>query len=563
MPQTIKAEQRILRDIFGGDYQFIIPPYQRPYSWEERQVDELFDDLDTAINRDFRNIEDMPPYFLGSIVLIKESETNTKADVVDGQQRLTTLTILFSVLRALSDEEEKGLINRYVLTVADKYAGTKEGFRLRLRDQDRAFFEKYIQKGGSIEELLNQDTANLPEDSQRHICENTRSLWNKLGSYSQRRRNLLMQFLVQRCYLVVVSASDRDSAYRIFSVMNARGLDLSPTDILKAEIIGSIPESDRKNYNTKWERIEGDLGRDDFRDLFAHIRMMYVKDKQRETLNREFKDHVLKEFEGKESKFIDDVLLPYSEAYEIISKANYLSSENAEDVNKYLRHLIRLDNNNWMPPAIALFHKHKSDRKGLFKFARDLERLAYALFIRRANINERIGRYARVLESIEEDQDLFVGDSPLQLRMDEKKDVRDRLDEPIYTVTRVRMPLLLRLDSLLAGEGATHNRPVISIEHVLPQTPQQSSQWIKWFPDEGEREYWVHRLANLVLLSRRRNISASNYDFDHKKKKYFGEGNVAPFPLTIEVQQEPEWTPKVLERRQRYLCETLAKEWRL
>lgn len=238
-----------------------------------------------------------------------------------------------------------------------------------------------------------------------------------------------------------------------------------------------------------------------------------------------------------------------------------MSTETAEGVNKYLRHLIRLDNDNWMPPAIAFFHKHKSDREGLSKFARDLERLAYALFILRANINARIGRYARVLKSIEEGQDLFVGDSPLQLSLIEKKDVKSRLNEPIYTVPRIPKPLLLRLDSLLAGEGATYDHPVISIEHVLPQTPKQGSQWMKSFPDEDDREYWVHRLANLVLLSRRRNISASNYDFDQKKKKYFGEGSVAPFPLTIEVLREDKWTPKVLEQRQRYLCETLAKEW--
>lgn len=567
MPQTIEAEHRILGKVFGGDYSFIIPPYQRPYSWTEEQVSELFDDLDTAINHNFENIEDIPPYFLGSVVLIKKSKTDTKADVVDGQQRLTTLTILFSVLRTLTDEEKrKNEIDEYILTKANELAGRAEGFRLRLRPQDSQFFEEHIQKHDGIKKLLNGGTAEF-FDSQKRIYENAKFLQDKFRSYTPERRHLLMQFLIQRCFLVVVSTSDSDSAYRIFSVMNTRGLDLSPTDILKADITSSIPNDDHQEYyTTRWEEIEDHLGRDKFQDLFTHIRMIHMKSKQRGTLNKEFKDHVLKGFAKRPSKFIDDVLLPYSEAYKVVSKENHSSTENAEDVNKYLQCLKRLDNDSWMPSAILFFHKHKNDKEELLKFTRDLERLAYALFIRRANINERIGRYARVLESIEESQDLFVSDSPLQLSLDEKEDFKNRLNEPIYTVPRITKPLLLRLDSILAKakEGAIYPHQFISVEHVLPQTPGQDSRWMKSFPDEGEREYWVHRLANLVLLSHRRNISASNGDFDQKKEKYCPEeGDVGLFALTVQALRKPEWTPEVLEQRQRYLCETLAKEWRL
>ena len=120
-------------------------------------------------------------------------------------------------------------------------------------------------------------------------------------------------FLVQRCYLVVVTASDQDSAYRIFSVMNDRGLDLSPTDILKADVIGAMPETNRADYTSRWEETEEDLGREGFKDLFAHIRMVYVKSKARRNLNKEFRDGVLEKVDGHE--FINEVLRPYAEAY--------------------------------------------------------------------------------------------------------------------------------------------------------------------------------------------------------------------------------------------------------
>lgn len=88
-------------------------------------------------------------------------------------------------------------------------------------------------------------------------------------------------FLHQRCFLVVVSASDKASAYRIFSVMNDRGMDLEPTDILKADIIGALPKDQEKHYTELWEGLKKDLGRDCFADLFGHIRMLHRKAKAR------------------------------------------------------------------------------------------------------------------------------------------------------------------------------------------------------------------------------------------------------------------------------------------
>ena len=137
--------------------------------------------------------------------------------------------------------------------------------------------------------------------------------------------------------------------------------------------------------------------------------------------------------------------------------------------------------------------------------------------------------------------------SSLQMK---KKAIVRALDGPVYTLPRVPQPLLLRLDSLSADEGARYHHSVISIEHVLPQNPDTESQWCRWFPDDEERAQWTHRLANLVLLSRRKNAAASNWDFETKKSRYFQHDRVAPFALTTQVLTESEWTPEVLERRQ-------------
>ncbi|MBI5162755.1 MAG: HNH endonuclease [Magnetospirillum sp.] len=285
--------------------------------------------------------------------------------------------------------------------------------------------------------------------------------------------------------------------------MNSRGLDLSPTDILKAEIIGELPDPEKPRYTDVWEEIEADLGRESFLELFAHIRMIFVKAKARQSLTQDFRAGITNAIEPR--AFIDTVLTPLSGAYEVVSNAAYEAATLADQVNAYLRYLNRLDNTDWVPPAISFVSRHGKDPVRLLALIRDLERLAYAMFIVRANVNERISRYADVLRAIEKGDDLTAEASPLQLSAAQKAQVLDALDGPIYPLLRVRMPLLLRLDSLLADGGAIYDHRIISIEHVLPQTPPDGSTWLEWFPEGEMREHWVHRLANLLLLSHQKN----------------------------------------------------------
>ena len=267
MPETIEAKELQLVSIFDDDYRFEIPAYQRPYSWTTEQTGELLDDLLYALGH-VENVSDAAPYFLGSIVIIKNG-LEPLAQIVDGQQRITTLTILFCVLRELAaSEKDKIDWHSYVCEPGRESADIPEHFRLAVRERDRQFFQDNIQQMGRLSDLVEHPPANL-SDSQKRMLENTKDLLNSLKKYDEKRRKTLVKFLVQRCYLVVVATSDQNSAYRIFSVLNSRGLDLSPTDILKADIIGALPEEIRSRYTTIWEEIEEDLGRDRFRDLLS------------------------------------------------------------------------------------------------------------------------------------------------------------------------------------------------------------------------------------------------------------------------------------------------------
>lgn len=563
MPQ-INAKEHALSHVFCDDYSFRVPDYQRPYAWTEKETGELLEDILSELDADGGRGEGGPSYFLGSIVLMKELG-KPDSDIVDGQQRLTTLTMLLSVLRDLSsDSHDKENIDRRICKRGDKFSGIEDGYRLTLRERDRMFFQDNIQARDCIANFVNKSSPTKFSDSQLRLFQNTQWLWKALEGKPQVQRDRLMTFLLQNTYLVVVTASNLDSAYRMFSVMNARGLDLSPTDILKAKIIGGVPVSDQPDYTDKWEGIEEELGRDRFERLFSHVRMIYAKDKLRKSLIEEFQEHVLNSCGDRE--FIDGILEPYSEHYVSISDAAYESPdpETCKKINSLLRYLGRVDHLEWIAPAMAFLRRHSGNGESVLQFVRDLERLVYALFICRSNINRRYRRYAEIIDAIQRDADLFEDGGALQLTFEEKKEVRVAINGPIYLQPRVVRPLLLRLNDLRT-DGAIHDYgKTISVEHVLPQNPNRDSEWLRWFPNLDDRSRWTNSVANLVLLSRKKNTQARNYEFDKKKETYFSSKNgVTTFALTVEVLKESVWTPEVLDRRQKELCATLIKEWRL
>ncbi|MCB1470103.1 MAG: DUF262 domain-containing protein [Rhizobiaceae bacterium] len=550
--EPIKAGQERLSRVFSDEFAFSIPTYQRPYAWEQEQAQALLDDILASLEDAIATKEPVT-YFLGSIVLIKQPGS-PDAKVVDGQQRLTTLTILLSVLRDLSGLEASIKRHAYICEEGDPDKGTKSRYRLTLRKRDEEFFRDTVQIKGA--------TDTLPEskgltDSRLRIVENATLFRERLTKMSAEQRDRLMAFLLQRCYLVVIAVSNVDVAHRVFTVLNARGLDLTPADILKADLLDRVDEKEEKDYSDNWEALEEQLGRERFSELFQHIRMIYQRDKPRERLEVGFKRFVT-DF-GNHQHFMKNVLQPLGSTFALLTSPRAFSALHGEEAARRLRFLSKLDNNDWLPVALKFFAHSKPSLDDAADFMRRLETLGYFLFVTRADLNERIRRYAAVLTDL-------VGDGwkgkSIVLSKDDKANFRRHLDGPIYQVTRIRLPLLLRLDAELSSGGATYAHSGVSVEHVLPQNPAAGSQWLSDFPDEPARIAWTHRLANLLLLTVRKNAQASNWDFQTKKKLYFtANGGVSPFVLTTQVLGEDHWTPELLEARQLSLLAKLYDTW--
>jgi uncharacterized protein with ParB-like and HNH nuclease domain len=253
--KKLEAHEMRLSTVFSSDYEFAIPNYQRPYTWGVEQATQLLEDLYDAVDR---NPDE--PYFLGSVVLVKESDV-PYAQVIDGQQRLTTLAILLAVLRELSDDgEERDNLDSLIWEPGNLLQDLASRPRLRLRERDEDFFRKYVQDRGGID-VLKAGVAPA-NDAQALIAKNVLELSGLLAKKTPQERLALAKTIVQRTFLVVVSTPDLASAYRIFSLMNSRGVELSPADIFKSNVIGTLPEDLKEKYADKWEDLEVDLGRE-------------------------------------------------------------------------------------------------------------------------------------------------------------------------------------------------------------------------------------------------------------------------------------------------------------
>jgi hypothetical protein len=557
----IKGEHRPIQKVFCNDFVLKVPHYQRPYAWKLENAQELLADLLAFMGEGNGKVDELPPYFLGSIVLVKD-DTRADADVIDGQQRLTTLTMLLAVLRATTEKPFREGLTEFLYQAGNPVTGAPDQYRLRLRPRDAEFFREFVQAPGGLVRL-SALTRELP-DAQQRIRENVLLFQRELGALPVERRQRLASYLVQRCYLVVVSTPDADSAYRIFSVLNDRGLDLSHADILKAEIVGAIEGDEmQKAYATKWEEAEEAIGRDAFKDLFGHLRMTYRRAKLESTVLAEFRRFVVEKVPDTRA-LVDDVIVAGAWAYDQIRRCSWDGEADASSqrrIEAMLAWLNRMDNIDWVPPAIRVM-QNTADAAKVLQLLVALERLAAFLLVRRANVNERIHRYSAVLDAIDKG---VAGDvsSPLQLSADEQRQFLAALDGDVYLEPKIRVYVLLRLDQALGDASAKYDVDTLTVEHVLPQAPRQGSRWFNDFPTDGDRR-WTHRLGNLVLLPRRKNSEASNWDFDEKKKRYFtSKRGVSTFALTSQVLKENAWTPAVVARRQTETLDTLKTCWSL
>ena len=216
---------------------------------------------------------------------------------------------------------------------------------------------------------------------------------------------------------------------------------------------------------------------------------------------------------------------------------------------------IGLPSTDWVPSLVLYYDKFK--KENIFSFLEKLEYKFSSDWITQLTPTKRIDNLNSILKAIEKyntSNELLADEEIFKI---DKIELERRLSGKVYG-RRFARYILLKYEYLL-GDNTVHlsDYNTISVEHVLPQNPKAESKWIIDFGVD-EREEWTHKLANLVLISKRKNSSLSNLDFTQKNERYF-KGRIDVFPSNKIFQTYKEWNTNILTERQKIMVEKLVK----
>jgi len=563
--KNIEAKETQVGNLFSENFLFNIPIYQRPFSWSEENFDQLFQDVLDSLNRQ----ED---YFLGSLLL--QQYSSNQYDLVDGQQRMTALTILLAVIRDRTDNVDlKESIQSYIYQKEDKYKRLPEAMRVSPWQELKELFRQYVYFPGGTKKFLEDFKEGKihradEEDPRYHLWEAI-DVFNRKVSEITNFESFVTHMLLN-IYVVYIKTSNLTSAFRLFNVMNTRGLSLDASDILKSENLGSIEDDQMKEeYAKKWRTIEEEMGREELANIIAYIRTIKKKEKAKLGMYEEYQEIFKNSLLEKGTKFVDYVK-EIADIYDEKILSAELKSMDSEQKNRYhiivdLMHRF-IPFSDWIPSLLAFCYKFRSDNY-LLDFVLKLEKKVIIEWAAGFSATERITSLGRTIKMIEEMDDAKEAvDKMLTWKTEEdtrsrvidfsnnegvKNYLKSKLDDVrFYSLYGGRFAkyTLLRADMELWDlENFSGYPGVVTVEHVLPQKPPEDSEWLLLF-NEKERWDWTNRLGNLVLLSGRKNSRAQNYDFNKKKDIYFKEKST-PFKITQEFQNVAKWNPESLQNR--------------
>ena len=570
MAQKIESDKLVIKDVFTKWYR--IPEYQRPYVWDDEQILELLDDVTQA--------EEKNPdseYFLGSLVLKKtvndnDATTYEEFDLLDGQQRLTTLFLITAVIRDLTDNPQlKDICIKSISQEENQYDNIPERVRIvfDIREEVKKFVDTYIKTNGGTDKIEALKKI-AKEDEDLSIRNMANAVLTIREYFAENDINKFFKYLRSKVLIIYVSADELEDAFRLFTIMNNRGVKLRTSDILKAENLSQVnDEKLRQKYAKDWEQIESYFG-EDFDTFLSHLRTILVKQKAAVGLLKEFEDNIYNPSKYDKSTKIKTSIKPlltkgkdtfefinkYKEHYENIFEKSHYSSTDGYAIDNYLTLMKKgFEADFWVPPLLRYYDKF--GEKDLLKFIKLLDNKFANDWLTGYSPSKRIEKTNAIIDTIDKaDNTQSVLDSE-SFNLD-KEELLSVLQGNIYGKRAARY-ILLKLDLLFLGQDVPFNLPeMISVEHILPQTPSAESQWRCDFTDD-EREHLVNKLGNLVLISRRKNSAQGNRDYTDKKKKYF-EKNIEVFSNSVRIYNTyPTWNAQDLKDNQEKVSQKIKE----
>ncbi|WRF79470.1 DUF262 domain-containing protein [Helicobacter pylori] len=570
----IESKESYLQNILTDKRYYQIPIYQRPYQWTEENCEKLLDDL-------FFNYEDdrESDYFCGSLVLITISE-DSKAktyDVVDGQQRLSTFILLAKVLATLYSERldpERKSQEYLQESWSDRheYKGKRKKKRLDfdlVGSSAKKDFQDTLDFFDDLDASKGKNSkSNDPSKGKNSYLKNAVCLKDYLEKKEIEDIDAFIEWLYSNVVFITITCPDADKALRIFNVLNARGLALNATDIFKGELLKKLTEEkEQEELATRWEDLRqkcldnGFAMETLFSQYLAYLDPVTSKEKMDKRLNTQFD-----KLQKSSLEYLDGVEDFYNAYVEVL-----------EMPDRYAHLLSYVPTDSWRAILCAsLLHRYSESEIEVLKEL--LVKFYYQDWVAGGKQSTREQTCCNIINALKEKKSVeniaSVVKNHLNINKITQRFRENLKDDHLYekhkrsSKTSWLKPILILVEYFMSDDPRPKRieKNDFHVEHILPQKPDPSSQWMKDFSEE-ERELYTHSLANLTLLGGNKNSQASNLDFKDKKKIYMGEEIrsrktktsrvMTCYKMTIDVAQYTEWTPKSLEKRKEELIQKI------
>ena len=567
--QTFKPENQTICDLFSCNAIYTIPNYQRQYSWDTEKLDDLWEDLyGSYTNNPTDN------YFLGSIVVIDDG--TGRHELVDGQQRITTLMIMFNVLSKTfpdinknCDDILKGNLEKINKLIY--FDSSKNRLLLQVDPNYDTEFNNLIIKANDFSRLEYPSQAKMKKDDPKYKFINTaKYFYDKFTQlYEKEGEDVLdsfVNYILFKTNIIKIICTNQSFAIKLFLVLNDRGMELSVSDIIKSYILDKYDSNDidyenkKRIFNVNWKKIEdtcnsNDLKIDDFIVYYEYYKLKSNPKKQ-------VTDELRKIIQASEvNSLVDELTTFSSNLKEIYDSTN--------PVIYSLRYIP------WkayvMTAMVSAYQVNYPNKDELFKLMRKFFYIAWMSGKTLNGIKQTSFNLISVIvdlkpiEYIEEMLNRFIIEKHLIRNVYESLD-----DDNVYGYGFLKALLLsveydIRENTNTAFYEIDKN---IHIDHILPQMFYAKKDEWNNIKDIDYAKTYIGKLGNMALLLGKKNEEALNFGFIKKMNIYTGkdkgDSGKNSFDTTQEIidnynQGDIEWDVEHIKARQEYLMEKIEK----
>jgi len=558
------TSNQTLRQILGNGLTYTIPRFQRDYSWTQDEWDDLWQDIEATLRPDGD-----PAHYMGYLVL--QTDDSKGFTVIDGQQRLTTLSLLaLAVIAGLRDLAAAGHDSDDNTRRAEQLRGTFIGYldpvtlvarsKLTLNRNNDGFYQSHIVPLGRIPQRGLTASQRLMRQAYEWFRDKVRRNLEPGGEGMVLAR--FLDTLADRLFFTVIQVTDELNAFKVFETLNARGVRLSPTDLLKNYLFSVVSRSSEDRHTLdaleqRWDRMAQGLGGDTLPDfLRAHwnSRRAFTREKDlfktiRAAIpDREAVFRLIREME-------EDV-----EIYAALPQPE--DPFWSRDESRHVRAMRHFNVRQPWPLLMAAFRV--LPRPEIVDILRACSIITFRSNVisgLASNEQERVynaivqrivgGELIRAGDIIRALGQVYVSDDPFKANFAEKV-----LLTTARRNHRVARYILAEMERHLSGQEPDAESPQLTLEHIRPVNP--STDW----PDTAENQDpdLPYRLGNLALLETGLNRDVGNAGFGEKRAAYERSGYATTRRIAAE---NADWTLERIARRQRWMAEQAAAIWRI